>query len=654
MAKQRELFRKAEVPVQLSADSREPRVWVKRLVIWSDPETIIRDIPLRRGLNIVWSPDPGAGVAELGAEAGSGHGAGKSLFCRLLRYCLGEESFAASDLRHAVAEKYPKAIVGAEVVVGGRTWGVIRPLGIGRKTVVGESSPEALLIDGTSRTGITPLIGAIEEELRLDTLEANMPTTAVSKAWLLALAWLSRDQDARFAHILDWRHARSESGSPAAGLARQDGVVAVRLLLRAITAQELTTRARLNSIVLTQHRTDSETSFHQRSADLLFTRLTADLGVAAVSGPLTIDVLQSRAKAALAETAAVLDSGEEDFSSLRTEIEQVIVNRAVLNSQQEATASLKGIQQQRLRFLRGERANLDAEELKARLGPMCPVCSVPIDEALASGCGLSHVLPDLDAIAADRANTAERIAATEQAIGNYEHQQREREKILGDLAARENQLRSQLHDNIARVRGERQQKQRKWLDASERASEVERLSASIRTVEELQNTAAVQADERRQLEAQLESLRDAEKGTVARLASLFQFVCTSLLGPGADASLSLTGQGLRAEVRVGGTAMESLKAIAFDVAALLMTLEGRTHLPALLIHDSPREADLGISHYHRLFRLMAELEQLSDEPPFQYIITTTTNPPEDMESSDFVIAKLRGAEISERLLRAAV
>ena len=100
--------------------------------------------------------------------------------------------------------------------------------------------------------------------------------------------------------------------------------------------------------------------------------------------------------------------------------------------------------------------------------------------------------------------------------------------------------------------------------------------------------------------------------------------------------------------------MESLKAIAFDVAALLMTLEGRTHLPALLIHDSPREADLGISHYHRLFRLMAELEQLSDEPPFQYIITTTTNPPEDMESSDFVIAKLRGAEISERLLRAAV
>ncbi len=654
MAKQRELFRRDEAPVHLAAESREPRVWVKRLVIWSDPETIIRDIPLRRGLNIVWSPDPGAEVAELGAESGSGHGAGKSLFCRLLRYCLGEENFAASDLRHAIAAKYPKAIVGAEVVVGAQTWGVIRPLGIGRKTVVAEASPEALLIDGASRTGMSPLLEAIEEELRLDTLEANMPTTAASNAWLLALAWLSRDQDARFAHILDWRHPRSESGSPAAGLARQDAVVVVRLLLRAITTEELSSRARLDSIVLAQQRMDGEIGFHQRTADLLFERLTGELGVGPVSGPLTLDVLRSKAKAALDDAAADLDSGDDEFSALRIEIDEVIRHRAVLTSQLDATAGLKGLQQQQLRFLRGERANLDAEELKARLGPMCPVCSVPIDEALAVGCGLSHVLPDLDAIAADRSKTVERIAAAEEAIRVYEHQQSEREKILGDLGDRENHLRSRLRDNIARARGERQQKQRKWLQASERAGEVDRLSASNQRVEELQHTAAQQADERAKLEEQLESLRESEKGTVTRLASLFRFVCTSLLGPGADASLSLTGQGLRAEVRVGGTAMESLKAIAFDVAALLMTFEGRTHLPALLIHDSPREADLGISHYHRLFRLMAELERLSDEPPFQYIITTTTNPPEEMESSDFVVTELRGADVTERLLRTAV
>jgi hypothetical protein len=80
-------------------------------------------------------------------------------------------------------------------------------------------------------------------------------------------------------------------------------------------------------------------------------------------------------------------------------------------------------------------------------------------------------------------------------------------------------------------------------------------------------------------------------------------------------------------------------------------MEGRTHLPALLIHDSPREADLGISHYHRLFRFIRQLEALADPPPFQYIVTTTTEPPDDLASDPFVIAELRGLDPENRLLR---
>jgi hypothetical protein len=98
-------------------------------------------------------------------------------------------------------------------------------------------------------------------------------------------------------------------------------------------------------------------------------------------------------------------------------------------------------------------------------------------------------------------------------------------------------------------------------------------------------------------------------------------------------------------------AMESLKAIAFDLATLLMSIEGRTTLPAFLVHDSPREADLGEAIYHRLFRLMQRLERLSDEPPFQYIITTTTQPPEDLCQEPFLVAELQGAEVDGRLLR---
>ncbi|HEX9297148.1 MAG TPA: hypothetical protein VF881_14995 [Polyangiaceae bacterium] len=83
----------------------------------------------------------------------------------------------------------------------------------------------------------------------------------------------------------------------------------------------------------------------------------------------------------------------------------------------------------------------------------------------------------------------------------------------------------------------------------------------------------------------------------------------------------------------------------------MMSLEGSTKLPALLVHDSPREADLGISHYHRLFRMMAKLEAIADAPPFQYIVTTTTNPPEEMIGGQALVLRLQGTEPSERLFR---
>ena len=59
---------------------------------------------------------------------------------------------------------------------------------------------------------------------------------------------------------------------------------------------------------------------------------------------------------------------------------------------------------------------------------------------------------------------------------------------------------------------------------------------------------------------------------------------------------------------------------------MLMSMEGSAGVPAFLIHDSRREADLGESIYHRLFRFAASLERLSEQPPFQYIITTTSSP----------------------------
>ena len=112
MAQQSELFPEPTVVVRPSGARGEPRLWVRRLAIWEKPGTIIRDISLRRGLNIIWSPDPGVESAVVGRGDGSGHGAGKTLFCRLLRYCLGEDTFANDDLRRSVAEQLPTGLGG--------------------------------------------------------------------------------------------------------------------------------------------------------------------------------------------------------------------------------------------------------------------------------------------------------------------------------------------------------------------------------------------------------------------------------------------------------------------------------------------------------------------------------------------------------------
>jgi hypothetical protein len=75
----------------------------------------------------------------------------------------------------------------------------------------------------------------------------------------------------------------------------------------------------------------------------------------------------------------------------------------------------------------------------------------------------------------------------------------------------------------------------------------------------------------------------------------------------------IDGKGITLKVSQGGerstAAIESLKVVAFDIAALILAVEGAAGLPTFLLHDSPREADLGQSIYDRLFQFMRRLEK---------------------------------------------
>jgi hypothetical protein len=67
-------------------------------------------------------------------------------------------------------------------------------------------------------------------------------------------------------------------------------------------------------------------------------------------------------------------------------------------------------------------------------------------------------------------------------------------------------------------------------------------------------------------------------------------------------------------------------------------MEGHGAWTGFFLHDGPREADLDPSVYARLFLYARILEEACPaEPSFQYIVTTTTAPPEDLQRAPWLL-----------------
>ena len=92
-----------------------------------------------------------------------------------------------------------------------------------------------------------------------------------------------------------------------------------------------------------------------------------------------------------------------------------------------------------------------------------------------------------------------------------------------------------------------------------------------------------------------------------------------------------------------------MKILAFDLAVLHLATEEKADLPAFLIHDSPREADLDSVLYARLFELVYQWENETETPCFQYIITTTSAPPKELQNEKFVKLNMSSTPAKERL-----
>ncbi len=656
MSQQHEMFEPQKLSLTVPAGLKEPRLWVRRLAIWEAPGgEKIRDIALRPGLNIIWSVDPSDDSESVAEARAIGHGSGKTLFCRLLRYCLGEQRFADEIQRDRIAVTFPNGIVGAEVVLDGVVWAVVRPLGIRRRhvAIAGGNLDEIAAGDGAT-TSIDPLIDAIEQSIVTPGVAELARLQTGQKAWPIALAWLTRDQECRFDDVLDWRSPASGSDAPLPASGREIGPRrdALRAFLAAITEEEQQARRTVEALRTDIAGAEKEISHLEWDRERRQKRLTDQLDLAEQTlpeMPLLLEVFRKAADERLAAAAQLpagdmveLGKARKALQDAREELKRAEDEEIRLNAQIPA-------EKQVLTLLSSEIPGLSSAAQNAA-SQVCPICEVPIDKALAEKCSLSHKLHNEVECRARLALKREEIGNQEQKIDGLEA----RLKSLQPVVALGNQQVERSDARVQSLEGVRDTRTSAWQAATGLKEGVERFGELSSERDEVRKRLRSLEDKLVKERDRLVAFRDKQGLTFGRITEKFSAIIRRMVSESAKGTVTLSGNGLDIVVDVDGdrrtAAIESLKVLAFDLACLCLSVEGATRVPAFLVHDSPREADLGLSIYDELFRLMRELEALTENPVFQYIVTTTTRPPGDLRSDPWLRLVLKGAPGSERLM----
>ena len=279
--------------------------------------------------------------------------------------------------------------------------------------------------------------------------------------------------------------------------------------------------------------------------------------------------------------------------------------------------------------------------------PACRVCAVPLDRIFEEGCPCSTVDTDLEVV-----RERHELAVTE--VGTLEAEVLDSKKTLTALDSTVLQAKSAEQDAAQTFRAAdaaEEEALQASTDGDRLLDQLESLKRLVRDHLDCLSQIAEDGETKAERTQRLRILRANSRLVIQKLSNRFDDVLRELFPGEVTGAVSLDGAELELTVGPGErstAAIDSWKSVAFDLSALTLACEGAAQLPPWLLHDSPREADLGESIYARLFSFVASLEGTVQ---FQYIVTTTTPPPEDMQKLPHLRATLKGGPPSERLLK---
>lgn len=625
----------------------QPRLWVETLWLVESREPLVftRTIDLHPGLNIVWAKE--SSPSEASGLASAGHGVGKTSLCLLLRYVLGDEAPAIATLRAKAAGSFPKGGVAAKVHLDGATWLVFRPYGGYSHSMAAQCDFLEPLVGGAVANDFSGYSNALEQFSVGRLVARSLPGTNQPLEWRHLLAWCIREQSTRFDGFYHWREGeglgfKRSRRDPPLLVGSVLGLVGLELdrLLRDIETKQKQMEQCKERIPELERMPVYALAHAERQLRLRVKAQEDEPVFMTTVG----DSIESRVQSLLElaeQSEQRLESDaekmEESLAGELVRLHELTKARELAKLEADIAKSLVDVNRADFERLTKLRDRLEGLEGRCEHGNVEFEACQHIQERKSMVSMTWH--RDGRQVRATAPELATRYAARSAALDKAASAASVQ---LQHISEKKAELR-RLRVRIATSESERAFLKQSW-DAL-RLQHIQRTQGGD-TAELLEARRQLQ-----ELETALNSLRLAEvsrrseqSSRVDAIKALTVAVSTRLLGAAGHARF-VPGHEVRPfEVARGGEAYQVLEVLLGDIVCLLDSAvsEASNH-PGFLVHDCPREADMSERLYREFFLAAAEAaEQLGHDGavPFQFIVTTTSPPPQELGKAPHLILEL--------------
>jgi hypothetical protein len=255
-----------------------------------------------------------------------------------------------------------------------------------------------------------------------------------------------------------------------------------------------------------------------------------------------------------------------------------------------------------------------------------------------------------------------RVASeTERLLEVLEQQRKDHDQIVALL----NELHQKLGSDIA-------EKRKKEMRLTEYRDQLQRLDYCLHQRQQaldmidgrIPNTQLHKENARRaklneiieQKQDELRKLHESHDKRLNSINKIYDEIIKNALSSTYSGAIRMTKGELQFHIEevtgLSGEAVETLALVLADVLAMICSCQGIGHHPRFLLHDSPREADLDRHIYSRYLQSMWILTNKyggQGKAPFQYIVTTTTKPPDELEPA--ICLRLKAHPKNDMLFR---